>query len=220
MDAQTNRDKAFQEIKENREARVLTLDEKMETITQRLQNLPAGYSRADKEQVYNYAVAYHRDTIVGMLLANYAKSGIETKSGTLLANIKNANIHVKMSGSTPVLHIQLPTTQKLKKYAGKSAEQTYAVANALDTGAVRGGKPLSKYARNKVKKMAKEGKAGGSSVAGYSLATTSTGLKASTVSGKSLSLSITPAFEYFNLTPSQFRQVEKAVMEVAYEFIV
>lgn len=92
-----------------------------------------------KKQLYEEAFESIKQKIIDMLIKNYEASGIETRTGTLLENIKRARlaIYFKSERSDPEIAVKMPREQDAKKYKDEDVKKTYTVANSLNFGSVR-----------------------------------------------------------------------------------
>jgi hypothetical protein len=180
-----------------------------------LTNKTGNLSKQEKEKLYNEALDILKPQIISMLVQNYNSSGVKTRTGTLLSNIKKANISIKIKGAAPELQIKMPQEGSLKKYKGKNADETYKAINAVDAGSVRTGMHMGQKANKKIKKKYQKGKAGVDVIAGMIVDMGDDGSITSTDTKQNKSkISVTKAYDFFKLTKSQIQRVETDLREI------
>lgn len=94
----------------------------------------------NRQLLFEAALEPIKPKIIKMLVQNYNASGLQTRTGTLLANIKKSRIWVFMQGKSknavPKIALRLPTTANVSKYKDGKVDKPYIVANSQHFGAV------------------------------------------------------------------------------------
>lgn len=202
--------------------RQLEIEKKLKEI-ESLTNEFKGYSFEQKLALYQEAFEPLKRKVVQMLIRNYNSSGIKTKTGTLLNNIKKARIDIffanKKEDTPPQISVKLPKESDISKYKGKDVKKSYIVANALDAGAVHGASESSFANKSKIKKKAKKKNGGVELIGGVQidLSTATKKGRRTTADSKTTSgagkLTIISEFDYFQLSKSQLRSISSMLIK-------
>jgi len=151
-----------------------------------------------------------------MIQKNYASSGLKTKSGKLAKAIQEIECIVTMLSKKPKIIIHMPDSvgDYPKKNGGGNF---YAVANALNSGSLRGGKEKNKKRRKSIKKKIqknseKKNPKSNLIIQGHVLS----GGKQTAAGSTSFSggTSVTKAYNYWTLTSSQHEQLRNLVVTI------
>lgn len=135
------RDKSTRKLREaNREA-----DSAASAIDKLLDRIDKGNRVATKD-----IQGRLESRVRGMLVSNYAKSGVATRTGTLLRALQQAQVKVSL-GKNPRVVISLPAGYENAYGEGSNF---YKAAAAVNYGAVRGAKNANKKEKRKAKKNA------------------------------------------------------------------
>ena len=167
-----------------------TADRAIESVDKTIDNMDARVDRAkammDKEATR---------VVRGMLLTNYSRSGITTRTGKLRSALGKVEAIVKLEGKKPKIIIMMPSN--IGNYDNGS--NFYEAAASVNYGSVRGGKEKNKKRRRKIKKKVQKN-AGRKKpkdsliVEGHLLSTGKQTKAGSTISGGT---TVTKAYDYW-----------------------
>ena len=150
--------------------------------------------------------------VKGMLRQNLKTSGVKSKTGKLERALNNVTVNVIMGGKKPRIKIWMPGG--ISDYPKEDGGGVfYRAAASVNYGAVKSTKEdIRKKDKKALKKRVQKAKEGGTAIGGGFILEGGQKTEAGTMQFKQAGISVTKAFNFWELSASQKREIQSLVV--------